>query len=62
MLSGADQQIYLNVNSLDEKDLTPLHYAARYSNFKMLVVLHENGADLNKKGDDGMTPLHYAAR
>jgi ankyrin repeat protein len=51
-----------HINDLDEKKLTPLHYAARHSNFEVMTILVENGADVNKLGDDNMTPLHYAAR
>ena len=51
-----------NINELDEKKLTPLHYAARYSNIEVMKILVENGADINRLGDDDMTPLHYAAR
>ena len=51
-----------NINELDEKKLTPLHYAARYSNIEVMKILFEHGALANKLGDDDMTPLHYAAR
>ena len=51
-----------SINELDEKKLTPLHYAARYSNIEVMKILVENGADINRLGDDDMTPLHYAAR
>ena len=51
-----------HINNLDEKKLTPLHYAARHSNKAVMQILVENGADINRLGDDDMTPLHYAAR
>ena len=50
------------INKLDEKKLSPLHYAARHSNIEVMKLLVENGADINKLGDDNMTPLHYTAR
>ena len=50
------------INELDEKKLSPLHYAARHSNIEVMNILVENGANINKLGDDSMTPLHYAAR
>ena len=52
----------VGVNELDEKKLTPLHYAARYSNIEVMKILVNHGADVNRLGDDDMTPLHYAAR
>ncbi len=51
-----------HINDLDEKKLTPLHYAARHANLEVMKILVENGAHVNKLGDDNMTPLHYAAR
>lgn len=57
-----DDELRKHINDLDEKKLTPLHYAARNSNIDIMKVLSENGADVNKMGDDNMTPLHYAAR
>ena len=51
-----------SINELDEKKLTPLHYAARSSNIEVMKILFEHGANASKLGDDDMTPLHYAAR
>ena len=56
------EELSIRINELDEKLLTPLHYAARYSNVEMMKFLIGLGADLNRRGDDDMTPLHYAAR
>ncbi len=56
------EELCAHINDLDEKSLTPLHYAARYSHLAMMKLLIELGADVNKRGDDNMTPLHYAAR
>ena len=51
-----------NINELDDRKLTPLHYAARYSNIEVMKILFEHGALASILGDDDMTPLHYAAR
>ena len=59
VLSDPKNSILRNVNILDEKKLTPLHYAARHSNIEAMKILVEHGADVNKLGDDDMTPLHY---
>ena len=51
------------VNDLDEKSLSALHYAARYSHVQMIrELVTEMKADVDRAGDDDMTPLHYAAR
>lgn len=41
---------------------TPLFYAARENNPKIVRWLLENGADANPQDPDGTTPLHWAAR
>ena len=50
------------INDLDEKKLTPLHYAARHSNIEAMKILVDHGADVKKLGDDNMSPLHYVSR
>jgi len=53
----------LNLNKLDEKQNSALHYAARYNHLetvKRLVAIKEVKVDV--AGSDGMTPLHYASR
>ena len=60
--SGSQNDPTKFLNELDEKKLSPLHYAARHSNIEVMKVLVENGANINRQGDDKMTPLHYAAR
>ena len=55
----------LKFNELDDKKLSPLHYAARYCNSEMVEFIIERADesfDINQKGDDDMTPLHYVAR
>ena len=51
-----------HIDDLDDKKLSPLHYAARYSNIEILKTLIHYGANPNRAGDDEMTPLHYSAR
>ncbi len=55
-------EISRQISELDEKGLTPLHYAARHSNVEVMKLLVDNGADLDKPGADDMTPLHYVSR
>lgn len=40
---------------------TALHIFAKWGNAEAIRTLVENGADLNKAGEDRNTPLHYAA-
>lgn len=40
----------------------PLHIAAINGNLRAIVLLLEEGADLNARGEGGMTPLHYAVQ
>ena len=52
-----------DLNLLDEKKNSPLHYAARYSNLAIVKTLLENElVVVDNVGSDQMTPLHYAAR
>jgi len=39
---------------------TPAHYAARYNQPEILDLLIENGADLDKRCDQGFTVIKYA--
>ena len=41
---------------------TPLHHAARNSNYITAEVLLKNGADVNAKNESGDTPLHWAEK
>ena len=59
LMSGSCPQV---VNELDEKRLSPLHYAARLSRADMMEELLTHGADIGQAGEDGMTPLHFGAR
>lgn len=40
----------------------PLHIAAINGNLRAIVLLLEEGAELNARGEGGMTPLHYAVQ
>ena len=54
---------FLNLNKLDEKQNSALHYAARYSHLKTVKrLVGIKTVDVDVAGSDGMTPLHYASR
>lgn len=50
----------LDINSVDKKGNTPLHYALSFSNFEMATVLIEAGANLSQRNSNGYSPLHLA--
>ena len=54
--NGAD------VNAKNKDGDTPLHHAARNSNYNTVEVLLKNGADVNAKNKNGDTPLHWAEK
>lgn len=62
LLSHMGGNVKKKINVIDEDDLTPLHYAARYNQLSVLKLLVDNGADINARDEEGLTPLHYAAR
>ncbi len=47
-------------NSIDIRDRTALHHAARLGNIEIVSLLLKLGADVNAKDSDGTTPLHDA--
>ena len=52
----------VDLNELDYKQNTPLHYAVRYSHLEVVQLLLSHQARVNVAGSDGMTPVHYSAR
>jgi ankyrin repeat protein len=49
-----------DVNTLDKRGCSPLHYAAKNGNLEMVKWLLERGADPNLVGSHGNTPVHMA--
>jgi ankyrin repeat protein len=49
-----------DVHNIDLEEMTPLHYAIKRNDPKIVQILIDYGADLNAKNKDGLTPLHYA--
>ncbi len=61
LLTKALSRSTFNINDSDEsKGLTPLVAAARLSTYEISKLLVENGADINKAGNDGTLPLESA--
>ena len=57
------------INLLDNKDkrinkdgMTPILYASKNENLKLLLILIDLGADINSQNNDGKTALHFAVR
>ena len=51
------------LDTLDEKENSALHYAARYSHVQTVEkLIGTKRATVDIPGSDGMTPLHYASR
>ena len=48
-----------NVNAKADRDVTPLHEAARMGNVEIARLLLKQGADVNAKDSDGKTPLNW---
>jgi len=56
-----------DVNATNNSGFTPLHMAAMYGNTRLIRLLLDEGAEVNKrasgsKEDHGVTPLHLAAK
>ena len=53
-----------DVNALDSRNATPLHYGARHNSFsEVIYVLLKSGADVHARtARTGHSPLHWAAR
>lgn len=52
----------LDVNSRDDRQQTPLHYASTQSWIEKLEALLNLGADLSARDEEGITVMHYAAQ
>jgi ankyrin repeat protein len=50
-----------DVNTFDDDDMTPLHWASNRGHIQVIQVLMEHGADIEKKDYGGDTPLHMAS-
>ena len=48
------------IESKTQRGYTPLHGAARYNQFAVVVLLVERGADIKNPNDSGASPLQYA--
>lgn len=53
------QMIFYDINHKDNNGQTLLHIACIMSDFKLIVLLVENGADINLKDAKGRTPFYY---
>ncbi len=51
-----------NVNTKDNRERTPLHWAAHKGEIEIVKLLIKAGADLDVKDDNRMVPLHIALR
>ena len=49
------------IDARTTRDYTPLHGAARYNQFPVVILLVERGADVNATTGSGASPLQYAA-
>ena len=47
-------------DNLNKEGMTPILYASKNGNLKLLLILIDLGADINSINDKGYTPLHYA--
>jgi len=47
---------------INKQGMTPILYASKNGNLKLLLILIDLGADINSINDLGYTPLHYAVK
>jgi ankyrin repeat protein len=52
----------VELNSLNQNGVTPLHQAAFANNVVVVELLLRRGADINKQSSDGCTPIHAAVQ
>lgn len=51
-----------DLEARDDRQETPVHYAARFGHLSVLELLKNHGADINSISASGDTPLHLAVR
>lgn len=51
-----------NVNMVNEKGRTALHYACKYGSLKIVRLLIRKGANINPVDNHGNTPLYFASK
>ena len=51
---------FLGYDDVSQKGYTSIFYAVQSSNLELVLLLIENGADINHQAEDGMTPLMRA--
>lgn len=56
------QDILRVIDYKDREGLAPLHHAAKCNRKEALLLLVDNGAYLDSRGEDENTPLHLAAK
>jgi hypothetical protein len=54
------RQIRLDINWADRRGRTLLHVACGYDNVDLALYLLQNGADINRRDNEGRTPLDFA--
>ena len=54
--------LYSFVDTVDRKETTPLHTAAKLGDVKIVEMLLQGGSSVSSKSSDGKTPLHYSVR
>lgn len=54
-------QLGLSINDPDNAGQSPLHYAARQGEDKLIEYLLDNGAEINARDNRGRSPLSYAS-
>lgn len=51
-----------DVNAVNADGNTPLHYAVRYGNERMVQYLKKNGARMDIKNKEGLSPAQIEAK
>lgn len=57
---GVSINQYLNPESQDESNCTPLHIAVKHQSINVIKVLLQHGASIEAKNGIGQTPMHMA--